>query len=270
MAWSTAGLFTRLVDLDVWTILFWRGVFGACFVGIYVVALYRGQTIRIFTRLGFEGWGIVACEALGMIAYIPALKLTTVANVAVIYATVPLIAAGLAWAWIKETPSSRLLLLSLTGLSGVVIMVGGSTDLRGLSGDALAFAMTTGMAVTMVALRRYRDVPFPAVAFLANALGAILACNFAAVANLTATQLSILAAFGFVQMGLGLVLFGVGSRLAPAGEVALIGTLETPLAPLWVWLAVGEIPTVNTVLGGAIVMGSVILFLIGQGLQKKT
>lgn len=264
ISWSTAGFFTRFIGLDAWTILLWRGAFGGLFVGVYLMALYGRGAASQFRALGLMGWIIVVCETLGMIAFVPALKLTTVANVAIIYSTVPLITAGLAWIWIRERTSARLIVLSAISLVGVLIMVSGSLQRGDLVGDALAFAMTMGMAVTTVVLRRHPDIPFPIIAFLANIFSACFIFPLASHSFVSSGDLWNLAAFGFVQMALGLVLFGIGARLAPAGEVALIGTIETPLAPLWVWLIFGEAPPTTSLVGGAIVMASVLAFLASE------
>ena len=68
-----------------------------------------------------------------------------------------------------------------------------------------------------------------------------------------------LALFGAGQIGLGLILLTIGARLIPAAQVALISLLEVVLGPLWVWLAVGERPSLPTVIGGAIVVAAVVL-----------
>ena len=97
LAWSVAGLFTRWISVDTGTMLVWRGVFGA--VGIFVVicALQGRNGIAAFARLGRVGWAYAVVSGLGMICFITALRLTTVAHVSIIYATVPLVAAGLGW-----------------------------------------------------------------------------------------------------------------------------------------------------------------------------
>lgn len=64
--------------------------------------------------------------------------------------------------------------------------------------------------------------------------------------------------FGVFQVGLGLSLFMLGSRFLPSGQAALIGTIETPLMPFWIWLAFQEIPTARALIGGAIVMAAVV------------
>jgi drug/metabolite transporter (DMT)-like permease len=209
-------------------------------------------------------WLITLCEAAGMLIYIPALKLTTVANVAIIYATVPLFAAGLAWTWIRERPPPCLVPISLVGVAGAMVMVWDSARMAGLVGDALALLMTIGMAVTMVALRKYPETPFLPVAILANLVGSVVVAPFAEVTSVSSSDMAYMAVFGVVQMGLGLLLFGIGSKLIPAGETALIGTLETPLAPLLVWIAVGETPSDSSLVGGLIVFGAVVAYLGAQ------
>jgi drug/metabolite transporter (DMT)-like permease len=66
-----------------------------------------------------------------------------------------------------------------------------------------------------------------------------------------------LALFGTTQFGLGLLLLTLGTRLVSATESALVGALESPLGPLWVWLAFRELPSPTTWVGGTIIMGAV-------------
>jgi hypothetical protein len=82
VAWSTAGLFTRLLPFDAWTILFWRGVFGCGFTTLYLVASRAGAW-RELAGIGRPGWLVACLSTIGMVAFIPALQLTTVANVAI-------------------------------------------------------------------------------------------------------------------------------------------------------------------------------------------
>src|ERR1700722_11468656 len=94
IAWSTAGYFTRLIPLDAWTLLAWRGLFGALGIAIAVVVLEpRGSRLA----MGGPGWLFAIVSAVAMTLFITSLKEATVAHVAVIYATVPFVAAGLGW-----------------------------------------------------------------------------------------------------------------------------------------------------------------------------
>ncbi len=67
-----------------------------------------------------------------------------------------------------------------------------------------------------------------------------------------------LALFGVTQFGMGLLLLTLGTRLVSATELALVNTLEVPLAALWVWLAFNEVPSWSTLVGGAMVIAAVV------------
>ncbi len=261
LAWSVAGLFTRWISVDTGTMLVWRGVFGA--VGIFVVicALQGRNGIAAFARLGRVGWAYAVVSGLGMICFITALRLTTVAHVSIIYATVPLVAAGLGWVILRERPARSAVVASLFALLGVTIMVGLGTD-GALSGDLLAFGMTMALAVMMVISRRFPDLLTLQAACLSALLSGIIALPVADGLIVEPDQLGLLALFGLVNSALGLALFALGSRLLPPVETALITALDAPLAPVWVWLVFGEVIRRDTLLGGAIVFAAVLVHLV--------
>ncbi len=269
IAWSTAGFFTRLVPVDAWTTLFWRGCFGGLFIGLFTVWRLGRETLPSLRALGWRGWVITALSTSAMLTFIPALKLTTVANVAVIYAATPFVAAALSWAWLKERPSGRTLVACAAALVGVAITVGGATDAGGRWGDGLTLVMTIAVALMMVAVRRWPAVPLLPMACLSNWLGMLLSWPFADPGAVSLAGLGGLALFGLFQMTLGLTLFSFGSRLVPPTEAALIGVLDTPLSPLWVWLAFGEVPSLYAVGGGAVIVAAVAGNILGEAQPRR-
>jgi drug/metabolite transporter (DMT)-like permease len=82
-------------------------------------------------------------------------------------------------------------------------------------------------------------------------------------------NLALLALMGVGQIGLGLLFLVVGARLIPAVEVALITLLEIVLAPLWVWIAISETPAPTTLIGGAVIVGAVILQATGSAAGER-
>ncbi|WP_421996238.1 DMT family transporter [Reyranella sp.] len=268
-AFSTAGLFTRLVETDVWTLLFWRGVFGGLFIAAFVLlrdGAGAGTTMR---RIGRTGLAAAACSALATICFINALRLSPVADVAVINATAPFMAAALAWAWTGMRERRATLVASLAALLGVALMmlpmVNGAApvDRDRLTGDLLALAMTLLIAAMMVMIRHRRDVCMLPAAALSAFACALLVWPVAVPASPSGPVLLLLALFG-VQFGLGLMLLTLGTRLVSATRSALIGAIETPLAPALVWLVVGEVPPVMTCVGGTVVLMAVVLDLWPQ------
>jgi drug/metabolite transporter (DMT)-like permease len=268
VAWSLGGLFTRLIPLDSWTMLAWRGIFGALGLAAVMAALRQRDIGRSVRQFGWRGWAYVVQTAVGMIFYLTALKYTTVAHVAVIYATAPFLAAGLGWLVLRETPSRSSIAASLAALVGVAVMMGFARG--GLWGELAAFGMTSSMAVTMVVARNYPDIPIMPAACLSSLLSGAVSWFFAAPLAVTHHELLLLALFGFVNFSIGLPLFTFGARLLPAIETALIGAVDAPLAPLWVWLAFGEAPTTSTIIGGSVVFVAVTAHLIASETRTVT
>ncbi len=263
LAWSTAGLFTRIIALDVATMLVWRGMFGALGILAVAVAMQGRAAFSDFGRMCWPGWIFAIISALGMLCFITSLRLTTVAHVSIIYATVPFVAAGLAWLFIRERPTKSAVIASLVSLAGVAFIVGFGAE-GSLTGDILAFGMTFALAAMMVISRRYPDIPTMPAACISGLLSADLAIPFSPGLAVSGADLGLLALFGLVNSALGLALFTLGARLLPAIETALIGALDAPLAPIWVWLFFAKFPGAETMLGGAVVFAAVLTHILLQ------
>ncbi len=259
VAYSLAGYFTRLIPLDVMTLLFWRGVFGGLMITALVLVQYRRHAWGKTRAIGWEGLAVAALGVLSSYLYLSAFRHTSVADVAIIYATLPFMTAGLSWLLLREREGWRVIASSLAALAGVAIMTGGAVRAGHVTGDLLALAMTLTFAGTMVLMRRSgRQVSLlPAVAIMCF-LTSIVAAPFARIGPITTLPLLDLALFGTCQLGLGLVFLTFGMRRVPTTRAALIGMLDTPLAPLWVWLAFSEVPPPLTLIGGAVVMAAVL------------
>ncbi len=263
VAWSTAGLFTRLIPVETWSMLVWRGVFGALGIFAVMVALEGRGALSGFRRMGWPGWIFAIVSGLGMLCFITSLRITTVAHVSIIYATVPLVAAALAWAVMRERPAHSALVASVVALSGVAVMVG--LGLEGdLFGDLLAFGMTLALAVMMVISRHYQNIPIMPAACLSALLSGAVALPMSEGLAVSIDELGLLILFGLVNSAIGLALFSIGARMLPAIETALIGALDAPLAPIWVWLVFAETPGRATMIGGAIVFAAVVAHLVEQ------
>ena len=261
--WSTAGLFVRALDLDVWTIQAWRSLFGALALVAIVFIQHGSRTPAVFRSIGRAGLAAVPVSAISMLAYIAALELTTVANVMVVYATVPFVAAGIAFVWIGERPARNTLVASAIALLGISVMAGSATRAGDVAGNALSLLMTASFSVLLVMVRRHPSLPMAPINALGAALCAILCWPLMPAGVPGAVDLAILALFGLTTMGIGYLLFLAGGRLIPSSEAGLIGLLDVILGPLWVWLAFGEQPGEAALTGGGIVFSAVLWYLAG-------
>ena len=256
ITYSTAGLFTKGVEAGSWEVIFWRGFFAAAFTMTWT--LNRRTFRRNFLAMGYSGWAVGVVGALGTAAFIPAFKLTSIANVSLIYAVAPLIAALFAWLAIGEKISRRTMAGCIFALLGVAIIVSGSLGPISLNGDLLALCMTSAMASIMVIYRKYPDTPGAGPAALQSVLllpcAAMLGNPFA----VERTEVYVLAAFGLL-FAIASVTLAEGAKRVPSGQTALLSALETPLAPVFAFLLFTEIPSLATFLGGSVVLFAVLL-----------
>jgi len=259
IAWSTAPFFTRLLHYDSWTILFWRGLFGGGSIALFLVITQGKRGARDLVAMKASGWLVAWLSAIGMVSFIPALQLTSVANVAIIIAVQPFAAAGIAWLWLREPAAARTMWASLVALAGIAVIVSSAVRVGDIRGIALALLMVLSISAMTVVIRKHRETPMVAAASVSNFLGSLISIPFAhQIGAVGHNDLWIFALFGACQVGVGLTLFSIGSRFLPSGQAMLIATLETPLMPFWVWLAFAEVPSLQALAGGALVMGAVI------------
>ena len=257
--WSMAGLFARLLaHLDVWTVMGWRALLGA--VSIALVGLIEYLSGRLDNPFGFGRLSLVVAllAMIAISAYTASVMTTTIADVMVIYATLPFVAAAIGFLINGERVSPRTLAASGVALAGIVIMVASGLGSGRLLGQSLSMLMTLAFAGMIVLQRRQPKVSMIAV----NALGALGSGVFG-LANspheaIGAYDFLILFAFGLTTIGLAFVIFMEGAKFIPSAEAGLISLLDVVLAPIWVFLAFGENPGAATILGGAIVLAAAV------------
>jgi len=255
LVFSSAGIFTRAITAGAWDIIFWRGLFAVCFTLVYTA--WRRSFRPEFMLMGKSGLACAIVGASGTAAYIPAFKFTTIANVSLIYAATPLIAAFLAWWWMGERATKLVLVAGLVTLLGVAIVVSGSFGGFHLGGDLLACWMALAMAIGFVIYRKYPATP----AAGPSALSSLLLIPFALVLGTPLQdswpEIATMIAFGLV-FAIASITLSEGAKRLPAGETSLLSILEVPVAPLFAWLLFSEVPAGASFVGGALILAAVV------------
>jgi drug/metabolite transporter (DMT)-like permease len=96
-----------------------------------------------------------------------------------------------------------------------------------------------------------------ATSMLASAFAALAMLPFAWPLAFPAADLPALLAMGILQTGLGLALMSLAINRLAAAELGMVGLLEMVLAPVWVWLVLGEQPGAAALTGGIVIVGAV-------------
>ena len=272
VAFSSAGLFVRLISRDAATILFWRGLFTIlAVVGFLVWRSGPSETWRQFRGMGRPGLSVARCQAVSMACFISSLQFTTVANNSIIFGTGPFMTAALGWFMIRERPSVETITLSLVALAGALLVVGSSFMLSraSLVGDALAVLMTLMFSVKTVLVRQHQGRSMIPAGCLGALFGSIGAAPFVADWSIRLHELVLFAMFGFTQQGAGLILSTLGTARVPAAHAALVLSLDLPLSPTWVWMFLGERPTTMGLMGGLVVLAAILAHIVIEGRRQR-
>jgi drug/metabolite transporter (DMT)-like permease len=219
-------------------------------------------TLRMLTGMGLPGLAVAICFATASSAFVVALGYTTVANILLMQAGVPLIAALIGWVVFRQsvTPSTWLAIAAV--ICGVAIMVSESFNGRvSPIGDGLSLLIAFMFATATVITRRFAHVRMTPATCLGTIIAAAFAASQTSAFEVSTSDMGFLFAFGVLNLGLGLACFASGARRVPAPLAALLGTLEPVLAPIWVWLIHGEVPSTRTIIGGTVVFLALIVHL---------
>jgi drug/metabolite transporter (DMT)-like permease len=263
LAWSTAGVLQRELEVDTATQMAGRAVFASLALLAFVAFTERGHVVRAFASMRTAELAVAALTAVASGTFIVALNHTTVANVLVLQATAPIVAAVIAWLALRESVSRRTVVAMAVALVGVGLMVGGPGGAQGL-GFVLSVVMTVAFALAVVITRHRRDISMAPAICLSQIFILVVAGPFAEPGTVESRDLLLIVLLGVGQMGLGLAFLTLGARLIPAAEVALITLLEIVLGPLWVWLAISETPATATLVGGVVLIAAVVLQAGGE------
>jgi len=272
---SPDSLLIRLTGLDDFTLIFYRGLFPAVVITLLLLVYYRRNFLSVAIGIGWAGMLNGVLYASTNITFIYSIQKTSVANTLVILSSAPIFAAILSLFVLKENQRPVTWLVIAISLVSIFIIGLGSYGKSNLSGDlfALACAMTTGCSAVLVRYKKDIDL-VPSVI-----VGSILVALYALVHSpglvVNTTQFIYLAIIGFVLVPFAFIALTIAPRLASSAEVQLVFLLEAILGPLWVWLVINEVPTYYTLVGGTMLLVSVIWFAISAdkesaGLGKES
>jgi len=260
---SPDSLLLRLIGADLWTLAFWRGGLSAIGLAIVILLLEgRRNCQRQLLHINRHSVMVAANFAIANIAFIFSIKNTAVANTFVIMSMSPLFAAMLSHFLFRE-PISRGTWFAVVTLSlGLTIVFYGSLQSGGLIGDLAALLTSICVAISLVLIRKHREISMiPALAW-SGALTCLVALPFATPAAVSGTPLILMLVLGLLVLPISLAMIGLAPRYLPAPEVSLILRLEALLAPLWVWLMLGEVPSWEALVGGSIILTTLVCLTV--------
>ena len=255
------GLFVRMVpDVDLWSVVFWRCIFGGPSIIVLAMIERKRWSFDWQRTMTPAGIAITTLIATGLFSSIYSMQNTTIANGAVIYSTVPFMAAVLAWVWFRERPGIRTIVCTFVATIGVVVTVSGTITSGGghLKGDLAMVYVTFAIAMMTVIMRRYRSTPMLEPVALACFIAALFAFFLTDPFKVPTGDIALLGLFGLITQGGGIGIYTMGARRLPAAQAALLSSAEMPMSPLWVWTFFREMPATQTFVGGTLVLAAIL------------
>ncbi len=268
---SFGGLIVKSFEgANLWQILFWRSIFFILVVSIFLTITYRKNVLKAFIKSGFPGLIGGLILSTGFCGYVFAMYNTTVANTNFIIQTQTIFLAVFGYLFLKEKVSKITLVSIILAISGIILMVGSSLSLGQMSGNIAAFIMPISFAILILIIRKYPNVDMVPLQLIAGIVAMIIGYLFAGkiLISLYDVYLGFLA--GFFQLGFGFILITIGARRTPSALVGIIMLTEAVLGPLWAWLFVNEQPPLIVLIGGSIVIISVLLQFLPILQKNKT
>ena len=268
---SFGGLIVKSFEgANLWQILFWRSIFFILVVSIFLTITYRKNVLKAFVKSGFPGLIGGLILSTGFCGYVFAMYNTTVANTNFIIQTQTIFLAVFGYLFLKEKVSKITLVSIILAISGIILMVGSSLSPGQLSGNIAAFIMPISFAILILIIRKYPNVDMVPLQLIAGIVAMIIGYLFAGkiLISLYDVYLGFLA--GFFQLGFGFILITIGARRTPSALVGIIMLTEAVLGPLWAWLFANEQPPLIVLIGGSIIIISVLLQFLPILQKNKT
>ncbi len=251
---SPDSLLIRLVDADVWTIVFWRGFLMGLTVVTATAVWSRGDVLAHFRSLG--GVGLIVAMLFGsqLTLFATSITNTSVANTLVIFATAPLFAAVLSRVFLGEPVPLRVWLAVTASLGAILYIFFGSIGTGRIGGDLAAAGAALAMAIGLTVMRRNSHVSMVPAWGIGGLLAAAFAASFADPFGISGEDVAVLLPSGILVLPISFALIGHGPRRISAPETGLLMILETVIGPLWVWWLLEEQPNAEALIGGAVVI----------------
>ena len=258
---SLGGPIIRLADDSTpWQFLFYRSIGAAAIILVYFLVTRR-PVLDLVRSAGVNGLVGGLGLAVAFTGYVWGVMHSTVANALFLISASPLVAAFLGWMVLRERVARSMWFAMFGVIVGVTIMIGEGLAEADLLGDLAALASAVGFAGFSVAIRRGRDTDMsPTIligAAITTAFSAVMAAAGGTGLAAPMMDVGLAAAYGVLVIGAGIFMLTIGARNVPAAELLVLSLTEVVFASIWVWLAFGEVPSVLTLVGGLIILGSI-------------
>ena len=248
------SLLIRLSSIETWGMLFYRGAIPFVVVLTGLLLFYKKNFLKALINIGYPGIFYFISFSACNITFIISIQNTNVANTLVMIALAPMLSAILGAIFLKESPDKKTWLAILVTFAACIYIFHDSLKLGNLYGDVFGLVTAFGLACNATLARYAKDRDLVPSAVIGKLCVAIFAFFFVENFELLGRDLFYIPLMCIMCVAIPFVLVTIAPRFITGAEVNLFFLLETILGPVWVWLVVKEQPSLETIIGGSVII----------------
>ena len=257
------SLFIRLANINSWNLIFYRGFIPFSIVLVSLLLFYKSNFIKQTFSNGWHGVAYAFIFTITNITFVISIENTNVANTLIMIALAPMLSAVLSFIFLKEIPDKKTWSAIFITTLSVIYIFYDAMDTGDILGNALGLLTAFGLAVGAVIIRSAKKINLVPSAMFGKLLVAFIAFYFAddlLLRNFGSNffnwknDMIIVPLMCVMCVAIPFVLVTIAPRYITAAEVNLFFLLETILGPIWVWLVIKEQPSIETIVGGIVII----------------
>ena len=248
------SLLIRLANINSWNLIFYRGFIPFLTILIGLLFVYRSSLFKKILKNGWHGIFFILNFAITSIVFVISIENTNVANTLVMVALAPMLSAIISMMFLKENPDQKTWVAIIVTTLAVIYIFYDAIDSGDFLGNLLGLVCATGLAINAVIIRSAKKISLVPSAMIGKLVVALFAIIFIDQIKLENNDLFIIPLMCIVCIALPFVCVTLAPRYITAPEVNLFFLLETIFGPFWVWLVIHEQPSIETIIGGAIII----------------
>ena len=251
------SLLIRLANINSWNLIFYRGLipFLAIFIGLAII--YRSSLFKKILDNGWHGLAFIVTFAITSIVFVISIESTNVANTLVMVALAPMLSAIISLIFLKENPDQKTWIAIIITTLAVIYIFYDALDSGDFLGNLLGLVCAAGLAINAVIIRSAKKISLLPSAMIGKLVVSLFALIFVDQIKLENNDLIIVPLMCVACIAIPFVCITLAPRYITAAEVNLFFLLETIFGPFWVWLVIKEQPSLETIIGGGIIITTI-------------
>ena len=262
LLWSSGGLFIKLITLSPMQISFFRCLIAAAvFLIIFKSKVLKLNPLALLNSISY---------AIVLILFVYATKTTTAANAIFLQSTAPIYVL-IFEPILTKTKYEKINIITISVcFIGMILFFVGELSPGDINGNIAALLAGLAFASFFLGMKKNEGKFGEASIFYGNILVSLFCIPFIIdLQVLNTTDLAMVSFLGIFQIAIPYALFSYGIQRIKAVEASIISMFEPVLNPIWVFFGYGEIPKLNAIIGGVIIISAITIKTILTALKYK-